>query len=143
MIKMYNVEVLSKFPVVQHFPFGSLFSWDKDPNAKVIATSIHASSHPQPSASAPTARVQRPLRDPLADDQAQHEGGESLSTRGVRGLPVASSRLNNPTRAPWVPSAMMPPHGEATCLTGTRTPQSQDRQPSETITKAPWARTTR
>lgn len=32
MIKMYNAEVLSKFPVVQHFPFGSLFSWEQDPD---------------------------------------------------------------------------------------------------------------
>jgi len=27
MVKIYNAEVLSKFPVVQHFPFGSLFRW--------------------------------------------------------------------------------------------------------------------
>lgn len=28
MLKMYNAEVLSKFPVVQHFPFGGVLSWD-------------------------------------------------------------------------------------------------------------------
>lgn len=28
MLKMYNAEVLSKFPVVQHFPFGEILSWE-------------------------------------------------------------------------------------------------------------------
>lgn len=47
MIKMFNAEVLSKFPVVQHFPFGTLFSWEQDPNAASPAHSIHIANQPQ------------------------------------------------------------------------------------------------
>jgi serine/threonine-protein phosphatase 2A activator len=70
MIKMYNAEVLSKFPVVQHFPFGSLFAWEKDPNATAIQASVHTASQPKsatPSSTAPTPRPQPSLRDPMAE----------------------------------------------------------------------------
>src|SRR5436190_16654251 len=46
MIKMYNAEVLYKFPVVQHFPLGSLFLWEPDPTAVVPRESAHVASLP-------------------------------------------------------------------------------------------------
>jgi serine/threonine-protein phosphatase 2A activator len=142
MIKMYNVEVLSKFPVVQHFPFGALFAWESDPSAKHIQASVHTSSQPKaaadqsstvPSATSSTsayssprpnaapstaARMQRPLRDPMTGSTAAPWA--TLTARPAAG-PAVPSGPDQPTRAPWPTRTPAPP------------------PPSGGGTKAPWA----
>jgi serine/threonine-protein phosphatase 2A activator len=148
---MYNVEVLSKFPVVQHFPFGSLFAWEKDPNAKIIQASVHTSSQPKSSSTSsatPTARPQPALRDvranaPVGNNQATQAPWASSSAA----LPPAPSGPNQPTRAPWASSTPAPPSVErGTTAPWARIPGGQDtgnsrggQQNIQEQTRAPWA----
>jgi serine/threonine-protein phosphatase 2A activator len=130
---MYNAEVLSKFPVVQHFPFGSLFSFSADPNAKSIQASVHTANQPKsdtPSTTAPTARPgpQPALRDAMAEPAGGAARGgmpggmvgtaAPWAAGGARG---AGGGMPAATAAPWAGGA------------GTGVP-SGPNQP----TKAPW-----
>ena len=147
MIKMYNAEVLSKFPVVQHFRFGELFSWERDPDAPdAVPPSVHVAS--------------QPAKESL--------GGVSVAEKGVaRGVPTpqegtkapwatgampAAAVIGEGTKAPWAVGSRSTPIGRAvpsTRVSGAerrlRDPTTEDggaggigRMPPPT--RAPWAK---
>lgn len=157
---MYNAEVLSKFPVVQHFPFGSLFSWDRDPNAPLPPSTVHATSGPQarpvaPDSGHPSVAATRPM--PGAGTQAPWAkpaaGAQTVPPMASTAAPWAGARREGapnpvPSGATRVPSALpdpsrMPPGPMAP----TRAPWSAQSRPSpsqngdaDVHTKAPWAK---
>jgi len=118
MIKMYNAEVLSKFPVVQHFPFGSLFSWERDPNAISVPTTIHTASQPPADLMSGVAGARLPPQEGTRAPWASRQSGMGSITSGDNqmGRPMSQQSGMAPTQAPWATSrpSQAIPHQEPT-----------------------------
>ena len=86
MLKMYDAEVLGKFHVVQHFPFGTTWRWERDPRGNMTtSTGVHVAA--QPSAAHRSA----------VGTQAPWATSAPAPGRGTQTLPTANTRF---TRAP-------------------------------------------
>jgi serine/threonine-protein phosphatase 2A activator len=135
---MYNAEVLSKFPVVQHFPFGSLFAWEKDPNAKTIQASVHTSSQPKsstvPSSTSSTSAYSSPRPQPRPQDRrVDVHAPHALQQRPQVPFRTPPTGTNSAaTAAPW---ARLSPLSHP--ASGPDVPNGPN-QP----TRAPWASVT-
>jgi serine/threonine-protein phosphatase 2A activator len=108
---MYNAEVLSKFPVVQHFPFGSLFSWEQDPNATLVETSIHTSNQPAGRPSQPQEGTRAPWANTSGTTASRvpPQGIPGMRAPWAAAKPLTEGRIvpshqtigDGPTKAPW------------------------------------------
>lgn len=148
MIKMYNAEVLSKFPVVQHFPFGSLFSWEQDPNATPATHSVHTANHPISQATTSNAPTTRQPPQEGAKALWAQAPGASMAPTAAPWASQPSGGSMAPTAAPWAkPSSGAPQTG----MPPTRAPWASSNPPGngqvpiraapplDGPTRAPWA----
>lgn len=138
MIKMYNAEVLSKFPVVQHFPFGSLFSWDPDPDAAAPPLSVHLAN--QPATAAAGSQVAPGPGAGTAAPWARAATGMPAAAPPIGpGIPYSRVPGARASTGPTVPKGGVPETGPPPPTSFPRgVPGTASNQFS--VTKAPWAK---
>ncbi|WPG98236.1 serine/threonine-protein phosphatase 2a activator 1 [Acrodontium crateriforme] len=121
MLKMYAAEVLGKFPVVQHFPFGSFFAWERDEMALRQTSSVHMQQQP-----AVSKDVAQPPTRAVGTTAPWAQAGRTTGS-GMSGM-QASTRMAT-MRAPWAGNATAPLR-----------PMSST---TSNVTTAPWATASR
>ncbi|KAF7862035.1 hypothetical protein EAF04_007915 [Stromatinia cepivora] len=149
MIKMYNAEVLSKFPVVQHFPFGSLFSWDQDPHAVSAPQTVHTANQPTGSGGTLTSRPppQEGTRAPWANtSQTQGMQPTAAPWANTTAGAMPSTRRNIPPTSSTTFTRSIP-SSEPIFTTGQAWPNNNapptptnPSHPDNGPTRAPWAK---
>ncbi|KAK6539051.1 Serine/threonine-protein phosphatase 2A activator 1 [Orbilia ellipsospora] len=164
MMKMYAAEVLGKFPVVQHFPFGSIFSWElvegsrlpaRIPTDSLTSTTSPASSTAMPTPSViPTASegTKAPWST-LPSDSSKPLSAVPPTTRMRTATPISqgnpANRIISPLRGPSSmgpparPTISPPPNITLNPETTTTVPVPGGFAPAIggiAVTTAPWAK---
>lgn len=144
MIKMYNVEVLSKFPVVQHFPFGSLFRWEEDPKALPPAVTPHGASHAPTKSANDTTSSGASTAAPWANSQNGVVGSSGLGGRMMPppSAPFATQSTRQFAKAGLDAQRMPPPMSafRAPARPSQAAAEGNGHEASPGVTRAPWAK---